>query len=219
MLSGFCNAANPAESHARCVGCGCACHTSEAPRLDVLEGLTAAVERVEAEVDALVEACTDPEARDMAELLATLQTCRTQLQTVERSVEVSTAKAMMADQAQAGDLFVERYRSTDRKAWDHESWRKDVRTKLLRKLGLHGAQGVLTADGEVLDAGVLHELLTAAQGAHGAAAPKTTSLRSLGLDARDYCESSPGAWHVKVQRRVAVEQPAPADQGGQTDAA
>lgn len=218
-LSGFCNPSNPRDSHERCrlPGCVCACHWS-APAAEPVAGLTAAVAGLEDALPDLVAQCTDPQALDMAELFYEVQAARIKLQDLERDLEGQLAKALMADEVHSGTLRVERRRSRDRKQWDHDSWRRDVRAKVLRKLGLAGAQGIVTRDGEVLDApGLLQELLAAVQNVHGAGAPKVTALRDLGLDAMDYCETTPGTVHVAVQR-VAEGAPA-ADQGGEQDAA
>lgn len=179
---------------------------------DVVTDVREAVEALAKHADALIEACTDPHATDLAELFWQLQQTRKQLQGVERDVETACAKAMLGDSAETPTLRVERSRGTDRKSWDHDAWRRDVRTKLLRKVGLAGAQGVVTAEGELQPVGVLHELLTAAQDVHSSAGPKTTALRQLGLDARDYCESSPGAWHVKVLPMADESEGAPSDE-------
>lgn len=179
---------------------------------DPLAAVTEAVAALEAALPGLLEACTDPEAADVAELLLVVNQARVKLQGVERDAEAACAKAMLSNQLDRGGLFAERYRAADRKAWDHDGWQRDVRAKALQAAGLKGAQGVLTADGEVLDASVLYDLLARLQAVHGAQAPKTKSLREFGLDPDDYCERSPGAWHVKVQRRVETE-------AGETDAA
>ena len=185
---------------------------------DVLETLTNAVAALEDQQDTLLDACTDPQATDMAELLDVVLCARKRLQDVERFVEVAVAKAMTGDMAETPTLRVERHRGTDRKAWEHEAWQRDVRQQVIRKHGLLGAQGVLSADGELLDVGVLHEVLRMVQGVHGSAGPKVTAMRGLGLDSRDYCESSPGAWHVKVLR-MADETETTTEPEGAPDAA
>lgn len=167
---------------------------------DPVTSVTAAVDALEAALPGLLEACTDPHATDMAELLYEVQAARIKLQGLERDVEGQCAKAMLDPQVLTPTLRVERYRSAERKTWQHEEWQRDVRNKALRSVGLAGMQGVLDAQGEVLDPSVLHEVLTRVQEAHSAGAPKTTTLRKLGLDPDDYCERSPGVWHVKVQR-------------------
>lgn len=208
--SGFCNPSCPVDSHRRCAkdGCPCICHqlTAPAPAADPVTGLATAVEDLGKAMPGLAEACTDPQAADLAELFYDVQAARIALHDMERELEGQLAKALMADELHTGTLRVERTRSRDRKAWDHDGWKRDVRAKLLRHHGLLGAQ-VVSADGELLDAGKLHTLLADAQDVHGAGQPKVTALRGLGLDAMDYCETSPGTVHVRVQR-VAAGAPA-----------
>lgn len=177
---------------------------------NALDNVTEAVAALEAALPALTEACTDPQALDLAELFATIQQARVRLQALERDTEVACAKALPGARVDAPGMFVERYRSQDRKQWKHEDWQADVRAKVLRAAGLAGAQAVVTANGETLPADVLHDVLRSVQAAHSAAGPKTGAIRGLGLDPDDYCERSPGAWHVKVHRVVDTEE-------GQTD--
>jgi hypothetical protein len=168
---------------------------------DPLTAVTAAVDALVDARDRLVDACTSPDATDLAEFLATVREARTKLYTeVEQVLEDACARAMPGDYAETPTLRVERYRGTERKSWDHEAWQRDVRAKVLRQHGLLGVQGLLTADGEVVPPQVLHEVLRAVESVHSSAGPKTTELRKLGLDARDYCESSPGAYKVRVLR-------------------
>lgn len=168
---------------------------------DPLTDVTAAVDGLVDARDRLMDACTSPDATDLAEFLALVRDARERLyKDVELVLEDACAKAMLGDYAETPTLRVERYRGTDRKAWDHESWQRDVRAKVLRQHGLIGLQGVLTADGEVAPPTVLHEVLRAVEAVHSSAGPKTTALRALGLDARDYCESTPGTWKVRVLR-------------------
>lgn len=209
-LSGFCGIDHPVESHARCTLEGCVCihhrmHAGEVLLVDELvtdpvENLRRAVEWLGKALPGLTAECTDPQGMDLAELFVNLQESRKALQALERDTEVACAQAMLADEQDSPTLRVERRRGADRKAWQHDVWQRDVRAKVLQAHGLKGTQGVLTADGEVLPTDVLYAALTAVQGAHGATAPKSTALKSLGLDVRDYCESSPGAWTVRVTR-------------------
>jgi hypothetical protein len=183
-----------------------------------VENLASAVADLEAVLPEYVAACTDPHATDMALLLEDVREQSARLATIVRDLEVEVAKAMTEDDVRVPGLWVERYRGTERKAWQHADWQRDVRRQALRKHGLLGAQGIVTADGEVVDASeVLHVLLAEVQSVHGSAAPKTREgLAAFGLDPRDYCESSPGAWHVRVHRQAdETEQ----EQEGETDAA
>lgn len=177
---------------------------------DVVQDVTDAVEALAKTLPGIVAECTDPQGMDLAELFVTLQESRKALQGLERDTEVALAKAMLADAAESPTLRVERRRGAERKAWDHEQWQRDVRAKVLQAHGLKGAQAVITAGGEELPADVLYDALTGVQAAHGATAPKSTALKSLGLDVRDYCSSSPGAWTVRVTRM--------ADENGETNA-
>lgn len=179
---------------------------------DVLTNLADAVTDLQDTLEALMEACTDPAGTDTAELLDAIRTERVRLYQLEQQAEEACAKALLDDMTTTDTIRVERHRTTDRKAWDHAAWQRDVRAKVLQAHGLKGAQGVLTADGEVLPGSVLFDLMSQVEAAHGSAAPKTTTLRALGLDARDYCESSPGRWTVKVIRM------ADESKGGQPDA-
>lgn len=180
---------------------------------ETVEYLTSAVDNLELVVPGLLEQCTASDGADMAAVLLQIQQARIKLQDVERYVELECAMALTGDMTEAPGLRIERYRSAERKAWDHESWQRDVRNKALRKAGLLAAH-VISADGEEVPAGVLHEVLTWVQSVHGATGPKVGSIRGLGLDPDDYCERSPGAWHVKVH--TVVDETATE---GQTDAA
>lgn len=167
--------------------------------------VTGAVADLEDQLDSLVDACTDPQALDLAQLFYDVQAARAKLHGLERELEGRLAKAMLEPEVHAGGLRVERHRSASRKSWDHDAWRRDVRAKALQAAGLKGAQGVVDAHGELLPADVLYDLLAKVQDVHGSAAPKVTGLREYGLDAQDYCETAPGTWHVRVQR-VAEDQ-------------
>lgn len=181
--------------------------------VDPVTAVQTAAEDLEKAMPELVESCTDPQALDLAQLFYDVQAARIALHGLERDLEGQLAKALMEDELQAGGLRVERRRARDRKQWDHDAWKRDVRAKAIRKHGLAGVQALVTKDGEALEAaGVLHELLAAVQDVQGAGAPKVTGLRGLGLDAMDYCETSPGTVHVAVQRVVET------DKGGQADA-
>lgn len=144
--------------------------------------------------------CHDPEARDLAELLMTIRDARLKLYDLERTLEGETARAMLADTAESPTLRVERSRRPDRKSWQHDEWKAEVRRKTIQAHGLKGAH-VISADGEELDVS-LEAVIRSVQDIHGSIAPRVTGLRSLGIDADDYCERSPGPWSVKVTRMV-----------------
>ncbi|SDL15322.1 hypothetical protein SAMN05428985_11082 [Nocardioides sp. YR527] len=165
---------------------------------DVVENVTASVQALSDRLLGLVTECTDPEGRDLAELLWSVREARVFLLSIERTLEEETAKSMLADNAESGTLRVERSRRPDRKSWEHAAWQAEVRRKVIQAEGLKGAH-VISADGEELDVS-LEAVVRRVQEVHGSAAPKVTGLRGLGIDADDYCERSPGPWAVKVTR-------------------
>lgn len=170
---------------------------------DALSSLTDAVTDLDLQLDYLLDACTDPAGTDVAELLDLIRTQRVALQALEGRAEEAAAKALLDDMTTTDKLRIERHRTTDRKAWQHAEWQRDVRAKALQAAGLKGCHLVLPT-GELLDgkeaSAALFGLMDTLQGVHGSTAPRTTALRALGLDARDYCETSPGRWIVKVTR-------------------
>lgn len=184
--------------------------------MNPLDAVTEAVETLAKALPSLLESCTDPQALDMAELLLTIREARIALLGVEQDTEHTLARAMVADQAVTGTLRVERKRGPERKAWDHDAWKRDVRQNALRAAGLLGAH-VYAADGEEAPQGALSDLLRRVQDVHGAAAPKTsaTGLRGLGLDPMDYCETSAGKVTVQVYRMADESTPT---EGVETDA-
>jgi hypothetical protein len=185
--------------------------------MNPLDAVTDAVDVLAKALPGLLEACTDPQAADMAELLLVIREARTRLYGIEQDTEHTLARAMVADQAVTGTLRVERKRGPERKAWDHDAWKRDVRQNALRGAGLLGAH-VITSDGEEAPQGVLSDLLRKVQDVHGAAAPKTSAagLRGLGLDPMDYCETSAGKVTVQVYRMADESKPT---EGGESDAA
>lgn len=185
-----------------------------------VENLGAALAALVDALPDLIDACTDPQAADMAELLLDVREQHAVLSILVRDLETEVAKAMVSSDVFTNGLRVERYRSPDRKAWQHAEWQRDVRAKAIRAAGLLGAT-LVDANGEVLPESTLQTLLAQVQGVHGSANPKTSDkggLRMFGLDAADYCETSPGAWHVRVQR-TADDSTTEHESEGETDAA
>lgn len=86
-------------------------------------------------------------------------------------------------------------RGTNRKAWAHDSWKHDVRERVLAKAGTAGHEVVDTETGELVD---LQGLLTWVQEVAAQSGPRLGNLRDLGLDPDDYCETFPGLWGVQV---------------------
>jgi len=83
----------------------------------------------------------------------------------------------------------------DRKAWDHDAWKRDVRAALLASRSITNPELIDPDTGAEVNVAAL---LSAVQDVHGSTAPKVKSLRELGLAADDYCESFPGPYAVKV---------------------
>lgn len=167
---------------------------------DVVTAVNEAVETLAKALPGLLEQCTDPQATDMAEVLASVQEARVALQGLERDVEIATAKAMVGDFAETPTLRVERTRAADRKTWDHESWQRDVRRQVMRKHNLLNVAAVVTADGEEVPVDELGAAMAELQSVHGPTSPRLTQMRATGLDPDDYCERTPGTWRVKVTR-------------------
>lgn len=87
-------------------------------------------------------------------------------------------------------------RNQDRKEWQHDDWKTDVRNAILDK---HNIDGGLLFDVEGTGIEAV-ELLTEAQDVHGATSPKVTALRKLGLDPEAYCTSVPGSISITFPR-------------------
>jgi hypothetical protein len=87
-------------------------------------------------------------------------------------------------------------RGSNRKTWEHDAWKADVRTAVLRTRGLPPE----LADPVTGDLVNLYEILNDVQQVHGSTAPKVTALKRLGLDVGDYCETSAGPFSVSIQQ-------------------
>lgn len=169
-----------------------------------LGGLAVAVQGLESgDVGGATEAMETPALTDAAALV---QDLRKRLGDVERDLTVALGKreGKCSGELSDGRLFTLQ-RSSDRKAWDHDEWKRDVRRAVVEKvrtdLGLPKVATVLDVTGELttLDlAAPLYQAVAEAQAVHGAQAPKSTSLKALGLYASDYCESSPAGWRLTV---------------------
>ena len=90
-------------------------------------------------------------------------------------------------------------RGSNRKGWDHTGWQHDVRQAVVTS-HLGDAAGLVTLDpatGETSElTPMLYAVATEVQAAHGSTSPKVTTLKALGLDPEDYCETTPGPWGV-----------------------
>lgn len=92
-----------------------------------------------------------------------------------------------------GRLYTLR-RGANRKAWDHDTWKHDVRAQVLATRQVP-AELVDPDTGDLVN---LPTLLAAVQEVHGSTAPRVTGLKGLGLDPGDYCETTPGPWTVQA---------------------
>jgi hypothetical protein len=142
----------------------------------------------------------------MATTVALIATERKRLQDLENTLATALGKnAGKHIGALADGARYEVTKSADRKAWDHDDWKRDVRRTvtegtLAAYLVPEDMPGCLVdqTSGEAVPfRRVIQQALTMAQAVHGSSAPKTTELRRLGLSASDYCESTPGAWRVE----------------------
>lgn len=145
------------------------------------------------------------EAQDLADAIATLQDVKYRLGQVESTLATALGKreGVIQGNLPDGRQFTLK-RTQDRKEWDHEEWKRDARRAIVNDLTKPGDtiyEGVVTADGEVVPLGpVLHTAIALAQEVHGSTAPRSTSLKRLGLYASDYCTSSPGGWRLNAIR-------------------
>lgn len=89
-------------------------------------------------------------------------------------------------------------RAKDRKGWDHDAWQHDARRAIVDTEVPEGAL-VIDSQGEVLETArrMAQRTAAAVEAVHGAAAPRLTSLRGLGLDPDEYAETTPGPWTVE----------------------
>ena len=154
----------------------------------------------------------DPEAVT-PDQVAAVQEAVANLRNLERDLSIALGKREGAIQGNLKDgrQFTLK-RTADRKAWDHEEWKRDARRAIVRHTTdeMGATVQVLTEGGEVQDfdlARLLHLAITEAQEVHGSTAPRSTALKRLGLYATDYCESSPGGWKFDAIKPEPADQP------------
>lgn len=169
------------------------------------EGLVSGLSLIQSAV-VLLEEHQDASAHltpvDQAGAIALVQDLRKRLGQVEQDLAITLGKAEGQHQGNLPDgrQFTLK-RTAERKAWDHEEWKRDARRKVVQETApkfsnTEGDDVLVNLDtGETTTlAAVLHEAIATAQEVHGSTAPRSTALRRLGLYASDYCESSPGGW-------------------------
>lgn len=174
---------------------------AEAEHFDAqLHSLLAALGRMEKDPTLAAEGEADQE---LATWVAHIQDIRKRLSLVE--VELATALGKRVGKT-VGELSDGRQfqlaRATDRKAWDHEEWKRDARRQVVNafteRVVLHShdeASLVDTRTGEDLTLGqVLHMAITEVQEVHGSTEPRSRALRALGLYPDNYCTTTPSGW-------------------------
>lgn len=164
--------------------------------VEAMGDLAAAV----ADLEAFRDTSADLEPQAQADAIALVKDLRQRLGLVEADLSTTLGRAEGNHQGYLSDgrMFTLK-RSPDRKAWNHDDWKRDVRRTIVRHTTdeMGSTIQVLTEDGEVQDfdlGRLLHLAITEAQEVHGSTAPRTTALKRLNLYATDYCESSPGGW-------------------------
>lgn len=137
---------------------------------------------------------------DLADAIALLQDLRLQLSLVERDLIAVAGKRegkVVGSLSDGRQFTLER--ATDRKEWDHEDWKRDVRRALTEEVvAAYGSvPTVIDEEGEIWDlplAQIVQTALAKSQEVHGSTAPRSRALKSLGLYAGDYATSSPNGW-------------------------
>lgn len=161
--------------------------------VSALDDLSGAVKDLEDNVDA--SAAMDPVPQ--ADAIALVQDLRKRLGEVEQSLAIALGKAEGQFQGNLSDgrQFTLK-RTADRKAWNHEDWKRDARRAVVKEAVADSSLALVDEEtGETLNlSAFLFTVVAEAQEVHGSTAPRSTALKRLGLYASDYCESSPGAW-------------------------
>lgn len=134
------------------------------------------------------------DSQALADAVALVQDLKYRLGLVERDLAVTLGQreGKIVGALSDGRQF-KLERSSDRKEWQHDDWKRDVRRAVTQQ---HSALEVIDpATGETWPmAPWLQVRLAEVQEVHGAQAPKSTALKPLGLYASDYCTSTPGGW-------------------------
>lgn len=143
----------------------------------------------------------------LVEAVASIQRAKAELGMVESSIARALGRlgrempTLTEGTTATGDTYLVRGGAT-RKAWDHDSWKHDVRAAIVEGLDLPASTMILDPEtGETMDLDVrktIQEVISMAQSVHGSAAPKVTALKPLGLKAGDYCETYPGPFTITI---------------------
>jgi hypothetical protein len=168
-------------------------HRAHAEEMDALEAFMAG--RASDTIKA-AEAMTPEE---LAEDVAFLQDVRRKLGEVERDLTIALGKKMGKGTGSLADgrMFTVA-RSSDRKEWNHDDWKRDVRRQIVNGMGTRNRLVLVdVTTGEDSPQSVeelLYDAIAQAQEVHGAQAPKSKALKALDLFASDYCTSIPSGW-------------------------
>lgn len=174
--------------------------------------LPQSLELVNEHITAAIQAALTGGAEDLtdaalADYTALIQDQRARLMSLERDLAALLGKRLgkASGYLTDGRLF-QLQRAADRKEWDHDDWKRDVRRAIVQDVeGVAASEypeGVINgATGEAINLGwLLYLALNQAQEVHGSTAPRSTALRKLGLYAGDYCTSTPAGWRLTVTR-------------------
>lgn len=158
--------------------------------------LASAVGSIESLAKDPTKAAEGLETQALTDAIALLQDLRLQLTLVERDLIAVAGKRegkVVGSLSDGRQFTLER--ASDRTAWDHEDWKRDVRRALVERHADPDAVIVNQETGEETALrGFLHGVLTEAQEVHGSTAPRSRALKTLGLYAGDYATSSPNGW-------------------------
>jgi len=162
-------------------------------------------------------ALADAQDEDLPALAVIIQDVIAGLRLAERDVTIAAGQRLGRTEGALGDgrLFTLK-RTADRTEWDHEDWKRDVRRVIAQRTLEHlelPAEVIVvhpqTGEQNVVNlAAVAQFVSTEAQEVHGAAQPKSTVLKRLGLFAGDYAKSSPGGWKITALTKPTTEKDA-----------
>jgi len=132
----------------------------------------------------------------------TIERARRELAQVQAMVALAAGRAvrdrnMPRDGVLPSGEAFEIVRGKDRKAWQHDAWKRDVRARILD--ATTDLPLVNPTTGEEVDLRrIVSAAVETAQSVHGSAGPKVTALRALRLDPGDYSEGVAGPWAIRV---------------------
>jgi hypothetical protein len=183
----------------------------EAAALDLLQELAVISTSLDAAEADPSKAAAGLEDDNLADSIGLVQDIRRRLGNVERdlTVELGTRLGKAVGNLSDGRQFT-LHKTADRTAWDHDDWKRDARRVIVQDITDHiqiTEDLVDVQSGEVVAlAALLYEAIAKAQEVHGAQAPKSGVLKTLGLYASDYCTSQPGSWKFTALAPTTTEE-------------